>query len=114
IPPIKMRAGAAKGDAVINLGKSRRDGGDIAAMAVQPVKPLKAMPRQALSPILHRRDHGGRLERDGAGKRHMMLRLTDIEGGANQEARLVPRPPRNNFRAQGIGAQKTVRPMLFG
>ena len=43
-----------------------------------------------------------------------MLRLADIEGGADQKARFVARAPRDDFRAQRIGAEQAVRPMLLG
>ena len=82
-------AGAVKTDAVIDFGKGRGDGGDVAAMAVQPVDALKAVARQRLGPVHHRRDHGGRAQGDGAGKRHVMLRLADIESGTDQEIAIV-------------------------
>ena len=83
-------AGAVKADAVIDFGKGRGDGGDVAAMAVQPIDALEAVARQLLRPVLHRRDHGGGAQGDGAGKAHVMLRLADIEGGPDQDAASSP------------------------
>ena len=43
-----------------------------------------------------------------------MLRLADIEGGADQKSRLVAGAAGDDFRAQRVGAQKPVGAMLFG
>ena len=44
----------------------------------------------------------------------MVLRLADIEGGPDQDSRLVARPLADDFRAQRVGAQQPVGAMLFG
>src|ERR1700735_64972 len=88
-------ASAGKRHAVVNLREGGGDSGDVAAMAVKPIDSLKAMARQALAPIHHRGDHGRGLERDGAGKRHVVLGLAHIESGTDQDARLTARAPAN-------------------
>ena len=121
LPPVAQRAAqrrmvgarAIEADAVINLAERGVDGVDVAAMAVQPIEPLEAVARKALRPILHRRDHGGGPQRDGAGERHVVLRLADIEGGRDQNAGLVARALADDLRAQRIGAEQAVRPMLL-
>ena len=44
----------------------------------------------------------------------MMLRLADIESGADQEPRLVAGALADDFRTECIGSQQPVGAMLFG
>src|SRR5579871_4816472 len=98
---------------MINLGECSIDGVDVAAMAIQPVETLETVARERLRPVEHRGDDGGVTQRDGARKRHVMLGLSDIEGGANENARLVAGAARNDLRAQRVGAEQAVRSVLF-
>jgi hypothetical protein len=84
-------------------------------MAVEPVDALEAVAHEACRPVLHRRDHGRGPERDRSRETQMMLRLADIEGRPDQDVRIVRRRAmRDDLRAQRVGAEEPVRPMLLG
>ena len=100
-------------DAVIHLGERGVDRVDVAAVAVEPIEALEAVARQRLRPVHHRRDHRGGAQGDRARERHVMLRLPDIEGRPDQDAALVARALGDDLRAQRIGAEQPVRPMLL-
>jgi hypothetical protein len=46
--------------------------------------------------------------------RNVMLRLADIEGGTDQDARLVAGPLADDLRTQRVGAQQAIGAVLFG
>jgi hypothetical protein len=65
-----------------------------------PIDALEPVPRQAVRPIAHRRDHGRGPEADRAREAKVVLRLADIEGRPDQDVLAVQRGvARDDLRA---------------
>src|SRR5690554_4119994 len=98
----------------VNLGESRAQSGDIAAMAIEKQDMTKTVARQRLDGIAQHGDQRGGPQADGAGKGQMMLGHAQVLGWCYQHAMAFAQLPGNDFRTDGIGSQQSGGTMLLG
>jgi hypothetical protein len=90
------------------------DGGDIAAVAVEEIDPLEAVPAQRAHPVGDGGHEGRGAQRNGAGEGQMVLGHADVEGRGDQQ--VVPALlglMGDDLRAHPVGAQQAGGAMLL-
>ena len=111
--PHFLLAGASRRKRRVNIVEGRTHSGDIAAMAVEKIKMLKALPGERTDIVFDQRHKRARPHADGAGKMQVEWRHAESNGRAHQGAGTIAGSGGDGFRAYRIGRDQPVRSMLL-
>ena len=114
-PPVPQFAQqAAVAGLAVDLGDRALHDRDVAAVAVDEIEAPEAVLRQRCDAIAEHGEQRRRPERHRAGKAHVMLRHADRQHRRDQPSGRVADAARDCIGADRVGADQSIRAMLFG